>query len=844
MQKVLISTSSQTRRRMQGMFSVPASSEKTAAEGMEIVKRYFFTACATGIAILLAVVAFLQGQLGYLSQLNYGTQILNILAKLDQISFLLVVGMLLTLVIALLAFHRTRRSKLVLAAFLAVFILTLLAKGKFGNIGTDSMAEVLHTNSQEAKDFVKAYLAFVNVSVKEALVLFGLLLLIPVYMLLTRRAPVMAHTRDIHLAFTIIAAVYLVTIGHFIFQLASNHYPLEYYRQRLHDATMQALAPLEKSRSGPNVVVYIGESTSKENLPIYASLAQTPDPLKDIKNDLIIYSDVVTSFSHTFPSLYRAFSISKDPYRDQFFLIKDLQRANSIAVLTHFGIETHWISNQNLGGEWDWNSELFGKRASHTQVLERKSAHYFSDVRRTDRALIQAYLKRSPTLAKNNQMMFLHSYAGHGDYCKNIPPEEKKTVSHSLPELPQKAVFGDVYIDSIEQRLDTIECYDSAMSYVSKNLRTVIDDVARQQEPVVFLYFADHGEEVFEGTGHDSRRNSFRHIEIPFFIYFNEAAKKAYPDMYRAAVANKDKPYSIEWLADSLLDVAGIASKERKLQSVFREGNQAPKRYALRRADIRGNQFILAVDDEDASSRYALISQGHDYYRKRRIYNALPPSEKNKICSYRTNSLLKYREAASIFDCVAVDITIEPQSGTLYAYGPPQKNNYLQLEDLMRFGPPFTGQMLLGVSNPQGKNLAILHAQLNELFDKQYRDRLIIEFSHFDGVDQGALRQLVNDGYKLFYALPYNLGKRCAKQTKDPDCVRFREHTLPAIERAGVQGLAFDVAASPFVRSLSAHNRLEYSVKDLTVDSGADINRALLAQSYSYSIPYDSAFDY
>jgi glucan phosphoethanolaminetransferase (alkaline phosphatase superfamily) len=813
--------------------------------GMDIIKKYFFTITALGIALLIVSLSFLQGQLAYLNQLQHGADIVKLINKADQVSFLLVIGTLLAMVIIVLVFQKPQRSKTLSIGFAAVFLLTLLAKGKFDNMGTDSIAEVLHTNAQEAKDFAGAHLTLINVTLKECLVLLAPLLLIPVYRFVVRDGHGAAQWRDMQQAFKLIACVYLFTIAGFIYQLATNYHSLDYFKNRLDGSTAQTLPHLEKRRAAPNVVVYIGESTSKENLPIYANHGALPDPLKEIKNDLIVYSDVITSFSHTFPSLYRAFSLSKDPYLDQFQLVKDVRRANSVATLNHFGLETYWISNQGFGGSWDWNSELFGKHASHTQILSSQQVKgQFKEIRKTDRALLKAYKQYSANLAKANQMIFLHSYAGHGDYCKNIPQEERRPPVPAVPPLSQKAVFGDAYIGDLDQRIDDIDCYNSAMSFISKNIRTVIDDVARQQAPVVFLYFADHGEEVFEGTGHDSRKNSFRHIEIPFLVYFNEAAKKAYPDLYRAAVANKDKPYSIEWLTDSLLDLAGIASKERDLVSVFREGNQAPKRYALRRTDIRGNQFILAVDDEDASSKYALLNQGHDYYRMRRIYNTFPPAEKNKICSYRTNSLMKYREAARLFDCIEVDITIDAASGNLFAYRPPQENNHLKLEDLIRFGPPIPGQLLLSVSNPGNKNLTVLHEGLNRLFGKQHRDRVVIEIAHFDNVDSSLLRRLGNDGYKLFYALPNELGKQCAKDKTDGTCRRFRERTLPAIEQAGVRGIAFDIDAFPFVTSLHAHGRLEYNVKDLSVKSTNDIDSAMLAQSHSYSIPYNSAFDY
>lgn len=842
MAQIEVQLRNQVLRRTRDSAPVPLRRGRSA---LRIIQKYFFTINTGAAALLIAIAFFLQGYLSYLYQLNYGEEIIHVINKIDQVGFLMLLGLGMLMVVSALSFHRVERCKSLVIIFLIVFILTVIMKGKFDNMGSDSMAEIVHANSQEGGDFIESYLSFVKLSVKECAVLFGPLLLMPVYALLVRKNNEgTAGMADIRLAFKIIALVYLLTITHFLYQMAVNFHSIEYFRERLESSTANAMGAFSHGREPPNVVVYIGESASRENFPLYMPTYAQADPLQQIRDELIVFSDVVTPFSHTFPSLYRAFTLSQDPYLDQFLLIKDLHRPNSLAILEKGGIETHWISNQNLVGRWDWNSELFGRHSRHLRVLNGAERQYFNGVRKTDRALVAAYLEEAPHLARPRQMMFLHSYAGHADYCKNIPRDEHTVSGRFLPTLPQHALFGDMYVGDLGERMEAINCYASVMSFVSKNLRAVIDDIARRKVPVVFLYFADHGEEIYEGTGHDSRRNSYRHIEIPFFIYFNPAAREAYPELYRAAQENRDKPYSIEWLGDTLIDLAGIDYKNRQLLSVFRPDLHAPKRYTLRRTDIRGNQFILAVDDEDASQRHALLNQGHDYFRKRRLSNVLPTPDKNKLCSYRTNSLLKFREAASIFKCVEVDITVDAEAGKLYAYRPPQANNHLQLKDLVAYGAPVEGHMLLAIHNPDKRNLAVLQSQLDGLFGPDQRHRVVIEIPHFEGVDVPGLQRLARAGYKLFYALPWELGAECARDPAQTVCRRFGSEILPVIEHAGVQGLAFDIEAAPFVNSLHAASRLQYNIKDLSAGAGKSIDRVMLARSNAYSIPYRSAFDY
>ncbi len=815
---------------------------------MIVIRKYFFTLTAAMAAASIGAASWLLGHLDVLSGLQQGDRLTHLLVKVDQVGFVLLTGLITLLLIVALGFFKPARGRMLLISFLLVFVLTLLVKGKFENMGTDSMAEMMHANAQESADFIESYVSFINLTSKEAVVLFAPLLLLPLYALLLKKASSTqmwagAARADIRRALLLIAAVYLATGAHFVYQLAANYHPISYFRERLEGATAQDLPDITRRRSGPNVVVYIGESASKENLPLYMPGPDVVDPLRPYRDDLIVFSDVVTPFSHTFPSLYRAFSVSRDPYGEQFLLIKDLQRANVLAILDVFGVETHWISNQNLVGRWDWNSELFGRHARHLHVLNEAGHVDTGASRKTDRALVAAYREHAGNLDRPGQMMFLHSYAGHADYCKNIPRDEFRVLGRVLPPLPQKALFGDQYVGDFKVRMKSIECYDSVMSFVSKNLRAVIEDVSRRATPTVFLYFADHGEEIFEGTGHDSRQNSFRHIEIPFFIYFNDAARQAYPEMNRAALANRDKPYSIEWLADSLLDLAGLDSKRRPLLSVFRPDLQAPKRYTLRRTDIRGNQFILALDDEDASRQHGLLNQGHDYYRKRRISHSLAEGERQRLCAQGANSLLKFREAASIFACVEVDITIDATSGKLYAYRPPQGNNYLELADLVRFGPA-TRQMRLVVSNAHNGNLKALQARLDQVFAPARRNHVVVEIRHDDGFDMQQLRALADAGYHLSYALPDDVGAACVAQPQQRECAQFQRDILPQLLRAGVQGIAFDVAAYPFVDSLPEAQQMEYGIRDFSARTGEDIDRTMLVRSKTYSIPYRSAFDY
>ncbi|NTV06847.1 MAG: sulfatase-like hydrolase/transferase, partial [Chlorobiaceae bacterium] len=63
-----------------------------------------------------------------------------------------------------------------------------------------------------------------------------------------------------------------------------------------------------------------------------------------------------------------------------------------------------------------------------------------------------------------------------------------------------------------------------------------IDYVKRSKKATVMIYFSDHGESVFTGRGHDSSRFIHEMARVPFLMYFNDAAIKENPDIYKKYV--------------------------------------------------------------------------------------------------------------------------------------------------------------------------------------------------------------------------------------------------------------------------------------------------------------------
>src|SRR5690606_14130732 len=87
-------------------------------------------------------------------------------------------------------------------------------------------------------------------------------------------------------------------------------------------------------------VVIIGESTSARNMGLYGYYRNTNPLLTEIKDELLIFNDVISPHTHTIPSLNKMLSLSNFENPDVIHCGSIVQLANAA------GFSTYWISNQ------------------------------------------------------------------------------------------------------------------------------------------------------------------------------------------------------------------------------------------------------------------------------------------------------------------------------------------------------------------------------------------------------------------------------------------------------------------------------------------------------------------
>ena len=430
------------------------------------------------------------------------------------------------------------------------------------SLGVDSFAETKNFNLEEARFWLQTLRETIHpdLSVKKlaAYLAFSLLSFYALQRLLVRSESTRRHAWLIKLCM----AGVLVGLA---FQHTSSKALAVYFDNSEKYLTTarnfeQSVPEVSVARSQPDLLVYIGESTSTMDMGLYGYPRPTTPRLSErarLDANLIVFDHVFATHAHTSRSLLEALSLGVDD-SERFLPITQRKRLSVVDVLNKAGVASSLISNQGIGGSWDQASSVVFKNAhklfrqkpnasaTEADLVEKVWDHEFFG-EQLDTLEITGGNTRTAT--------FLHSYSGHGPYHANIPAEFRKPVDGLFTQLKPAQIRGRA-----SAKADLIEEYDAAIRYVDYSLDQAIDHVKQVARPLVLVYFSDHGDAVYLGMGHDSAR--FRHemARVPFLIYFNDAARKQNAGVYEKyrQLASQKETATLGQLPATLMDLLGI----------------------------------------------------------------------------------------------------------------------------------------------------------------------------------------------------------------------------------------------------------------------------------------------
>lgn len=297
-----------------------------------------------------------------------------------------------------------------------------------------------------------------------------------------------------------------------------------------------------KSRT---LVVAIGESSNRHHWSLYGYFRPTTPKLEALRSELLVFNDVISPFSNTTESVACALSFADLHGNDRVPLINIFRQA---------GFETVWISNQSTIDSF--NSIVQMVSGADQQIYLNKGGDQ-GYLRAYDENLLPALKKVLHTPAPNGKrVIFLHMMGSHVNYASRIP--ENFCNFSSFNDIPSKPWRNG-------RALKYINDYDNTILYTDTVLSDLINETKTIQNSC-FLYFSDHGEEVFDTLpqhGHVHELRSRHYIDIPFLIWISPNYKDILGDRVNLWRASQNKPFMNDIAANIMAELAGIHLPDR-----------------------------------------------------------------------------------------------------------------------------------------------------------------------------------------------------------------------------------------------------------------------------------------
>lgn len=283
-------------------------------------------------------------------------------------------------------------------------------------------------------------------------------------------------------------------------------------------------------------VVVIGESTSSWHMQLYGYGRETNPKLLEIKDELLLFNNVITPNVHTILALEKILTFTNFDHPSP------EKNASVVQLANEAEFETYWISNQQPVGIHESISTIIGNAAKNKYFIATEGYKYTIH----DEALLPIF-DQVLQEKKKKKLIFLHLIGTHVAYYKRYPSEFDIFNTISRPDLDKEAN-------------EFINTYDNATRYNDAIISAVIEKVKLLNTNSYVAYFSDHGDDVFDVAkmaGHNEYLGTKPMYEVPFLVWFskkyNERSK-----LFSKKDVFKQRAYNLEDFLYSFAEISRI----------------------------------------------------------------------------------------------------------------------------------------------------------------------------------------------------------------------------------------------------------------------------------------------
>ncbi len=280
-----------------------------------------------------------------------------------------------------------------------------------------------------------------------------------------------------------------------------------------------------KYEGAQNVVLFITESTNRNQLSIYGYPRDTTPKLKH--TDIIVYDDVISPSPITYHSLPLMLTFA------------DLKKPDNYTTTIHDLFKAAGFDTYGYNGYSEINKNDF------VYILQTRAENFKLGDERVDISVVEDALEVMKNNKDKKNFILIFTAAMHFPY-NTFYPKEHEEFTDTPPNLYETA--------SIDKR----NHYDSLVKYMDSVITDFLSEVDKIGNTVV-LFTSDHGEEVGNFStvyGHSHKSNYLSNFEIPFYVYLTDDY-----NINKELVFDTNRKYQNDNLLHSIIDLANIETE-------------------------------------------------------------------------------------------------------------------------------------------------------------------------------------------------------------------------------------------------------------------------------------------
>lgn len=304
----------------------------------------------------------------------------------------------------------------------------------------------------------------------------------------------------------------------------------------------------QKDEAGETYIVVIGESLNKHHMSLYGYPRPT-NPLLEIRAKdagFLIFDQAYSAHTHTIEVL----SLSLTEV-NQHNLLKYYESLSIINILNKANIDTIWITNQSLLGAFDNVVSIVAHQSD--QLISLNS--WIGGVTTTqhhDEVVLDALDEVLMQESSNNRVIFIHLSGSHWAYNERFT--KAFNVFAGNDGLQESNAFK--ILDA--SRKNKVNHYDNSVLYNDYVVSAILDRLSALGGASGFLYFSDHGEDVYGGLEHYSSHFTFEMTQIPLLLWFSEGYRSRYPQKFSSLSKHTDQLFCNDTIYDTLIGIFGV----------------------------------------------------------------------------------------------------------------------------------------------------------------------------------------------------------------------------------------------------------------------------------------------